>query len=227
MVVAMAGLSAAGCVVGEEEIGESTSDLTTYASVRVKPAGFKYEFDNWDHDGPKVDNPVSIIFVSDKPDLVDRVYSQVESQSLRGGGSKMRLTGIGGSRPGVNEYDPWHSDSAGRKGAFGCWGKCDPKTNIHIRTYGPNGRKGTQVYQGSFGVAPYYLLATVHFDRDENTPKADFGYQDEARRLLVERMVAAKKWRVIGSVDVKNACNGRMDRTHLCQHDGTATLIEI
>jgi hypothetical protein len=209
----------------EEEAVAETSDALK--SQRVKPPGFKYPFDNWDHDGARVDHPVSIIFVSRRPDLVDRVYDQVGSVGLTGGGGKMTLSGIGGSRPGVDPDEPWTSRSAGRKGAFGCWGKCDRETNIHMRTYGPDGRQGTQIYQGSSGVRPYYLLATTHFDVRENTSREDFGYQDRARSLLVGKLVGAGKWRVLQSVDVKNACDRRLDKKHLCKHDGKALVIDI
>ena len=189
--------------------------------------GFKYSFDSWDHDGAKNDNPVALIFVSTKADLVSRVYAAVEAEGLTHSGSKMSLSGMGGSRPGVNASDAWRSESAGRKGAFGSWGHCSAKTDIHIRTYGPDGRDGTQVYQGSAGIRPYYLVATIHFDVNENTPQADFGYQDTARSLLLNRMIGAKKWSRIGSVNVHNACNSRVNASHMCQHDGEALVIDI
>lgn len=206
---------------------ETAAISTKFSSADVTPSGFKYRFQNWDHDGAHVDNPVSIIFVSEKPNLVARVYDQVATVGLTHGGSKMNLSGIGGSRPGVNATDPWSSNSAGRKGAFGCWGKCDPHADIHLRTYGADGKDGTQVYQGEFGAGAYYLVATTHFDVNENTPKADFGYQDQARTLLIAKMVDAKKWHVLQSVDVKNACDERMDAKHLCKHDGKAVVVSI
>jgi hypothetical protein len=197
------------------------------ASSQIHASYIKYSFQNWDYDGGSRDNPVSIIFVSNSPNMVSRVYSQVGSVGLSGGGDKMTLSGIGGSRPGVNPRDPWTSHSAGRKGAFGCWGHCGSKTDIHVRTYGPDGRWGTQVYQGSYGYRPYYLIATIHFDVNENTSHSDFGYQDRARSLLVNKLVAAHKWTVLTSVAVQNACNRRTDAHHLCRHDGRAWLISI
>lgn len=194
----------------------------------INAAYIRYKFQNWDYDGSsKKDNPVSIIFVSNSPNMVERVYNQIATVSLTGSGSKMTLSGIGGSRPGVNPTDPWTSHSAGRKGAFGCWGHCGSTTDIHLRTYGPDGRVGTQVYQGSYGYRPYYLIATTHFDVRENTPSSDFGYQDQARSLLVNKLVAAYKWTVLTSVDVQNACNRRIDAHHLCRHDGRALLVSI
>ena len=213
----------------EGAVGVST-DALSFSAQQVTAAGFAYPFENWDHDpsnDDKVDNPVSIIFVSSSPNLVARMYDQVESEGLTHSGSKMTLSGIGGSRPGVRATDPWTSESAGRKGAFGCWDQCSSKTDIHIRTYGPDGHEGTQIYQSTRGIAPYYLLATTHFDIDENTPQADFGYQDTARGLLVDKMVAARKWKVVGSVLVDNECAGRINGSHLCEHDGTATIVDI
>jgi hypothetical protein len=147
-------ISAFGCASAEgdmnaddtdgETTGEETAAITSHpiASAEVQPGGFKYRFQNWDHDGKHVDNPVSILFVSAKPNLVERVYDQ---------------------------------------------------------------------------------LASVN----ENTPKADFGYQDQARSLLVDKMVTAKKWRVLQSVDVQNACDERLDAKHLCKHDGKALVVSI
>jgi hypothetical protein len=106
-------------------------------------------------------------------------------------------------------------------------GKARSKTDIHIRTYGADGRDGTQVYQGSAGIRPYYLVATIHFDVSENTPQADFGYQNTARSLLLDRMIGARKWSRIGAVNVHNACNGRVNASHMCQHDGEALVIDI
>ena len=194
---------------------------------QVTAAGFKYSFQNWDWDGTKHDMPVSMIFISNSTDMVSRVYSQMGSVGLVLPGDQMALSGVGGSRQGVSETDPWTSHSAGRKGAFGCWGQCDAKTDIHVRTYGPDGSKGTQVYQGTYGLKPYYLIATTHFDSNEGTSTADFGYSDTARKLLVDQLVAAKKRKVVTSVDVKNACNGRTDSTHFCLHDGKALVIDI
>ena len=74
---------------------------------------------------------------------------------------------------------------------------------------------------------PYYLIATTHFDIDENSAHEDFGYQDKARSLLVDKMVGAHKWRVVGSVDVRNACHTRLDPKHLCEHDGKAMVVSI
>lgn len=207
----------------QEEPAAVTEGIT---STEIHVDGFDYPFENWDHDGAKVDNPVSLLFVSDRPNVVARVYDQVASVGLTRSGSKMTLSGVGGSRPGVNPNDPWTSRSAGRKGAFGCWGKCGAHTDIHLRTYGPDGKAGTQVHQ-SGGLGPYYVVATIHFDIDENTPQADFGDQDRARTLLVDKLVAARKWRVRKSVDVENACNKRLDARHLCRHDGKALVIDI
>jgi hypothetical protein len=233
---AVASLALVPCVTGcgseahaDGDWDGTTEEAATSAltSASVTAPGFKYAFENWDHDGANVDNPVALIFVSTHADLVSRVYTQVETVGLTHSGSKMELSGVGGSRPGVNPTDPWSSESAGRKGAFGCWGQCSTKADIHVRTYGPDGRDGTQVYQGSDGVRPYYLIATVHYDVNENTPQADFGYQDEARGLLVAKMVGAKTWRVLGSVNVKNACNQRLNKSHKCEHDGTAQIVSI
>ena len=225
---ALIAVIATGCAAtADAEEDEAAADDTAASAQALSATGFKYSFENWDHDGTKNDNPVALIFVSTKPNLVDRVYAAVEAEGLTHSGSKMSLAGIGGSRPGVNPTDPWHSESAGRKGAFGCWGHCSAKTDIHLRTYGPDGREGTQVYQGSAGIRPYYLVATIHFDVNENTPQADFGYQDTARSLLLERMIGAKKWRQIGSVNVQNACNRRINASHLCHHDGDALIIDI
>ena len=69
-------------------MGEETAAISRFASTSVQPAGFKYRFENWDHDGAHVDNPVSIIFVSAKSNLVDRVYDQVATVGLTDGGSK-------------------------------------------------------------------------------------------------------------------------------------------
>lgn len=198
-------------------------------SGKIKAEFIKYKFQNWDYDGAKRDNPVSVIFVSNSPDMVDRVYEQVAAVGLTGSGNEMTLSGIGGSRPGVNPTDPWTSHSAGRKGAFGCWGRCGSKTDIHLRTYGPDGKKGTQVYQGDgYGLRPYYLIATVHFDVKENTPAESFGYQDKARSLLVNKLVAEGKWSVLrSSVDVRNSCDRWLDAKHRCKHNGKAWLISI
>ena len=212
-------------VDGEE--AEAAVVTEGIASTSIHVEDFEYPFENWDHDGKKVDHPVTIVFVSDRPEVVARVYEQVESVGLTHSGGKMTLSGIGGSRPGVNPTDPWTSSSAGRKGAFGCWGKCGARTDIHLRTYGPDGKVGTQVYQGKSGIKPYYLVATTHFDIDENTPQADFGDQDRARGFLVDELVAARKWRVLKSVDMKNACDKRLDARHLCRHDGKALVIDI
>ena len=232
LVVAAGPIGCAGAsnADGAEGAAGVSTDALSFSSQQVTAAGFAYPFENWDHDPSnegKVDNPVSIIFVSSSPNLVARMYDQVESEGLTHSGSKMALSGIGGSRPGVRATDPWTSESAGRKGAFGCWGQCSAKTDIHIRTYGPNGREGTQIYQSTYGIAPYYLIASTHFDIDENTPQADFGYQDTARAFLVDKMVAAAKWRVVGSVPVENECAGRTDGSHMCEHDGTATVVTI
>jgi hypothetical protein len=218
-----------GCAArGDDDADhEGAADNIAASAQALSATGFEYSFQNWDHDGAKNDNPVALIFVSTKPDLVDRVYAAVEAEGLTHSGSKMSLSGVGGSRPGVNPTDPWSSESAGRKGAFGCWGHCTSKTDIHIRTYGPDGRDGTQVYQGTAGIRPYYLIATIHFDVNENTPQADFGYQDTARSLLLNRMMGAKKWSQIGSVNVQNACNGRVNASHMCEHDGEALIIDI
>lgn len=218
---------AADATTDEDDVEETAAETEGLSSRQIRAAGFGHAFENWDHDGAKVDHPVSILFVSDRPDLVDRVYAQVEAVGLTHSGGKMTLSGVGGSRPGVSANDPWTSHSAGRKGAFGCWGKCSAHTDIHIRTYGPDGKAGTQIYQGTLGVKPYYLVATTHFDVDENTPTADFGYQDTARSLLVDKLVAAKKWRVLKSVDVQNACDRRLDARHLCRHDGKALVVDI
>lgn len=229
LLAAIAVVVATGCAApaddGEDD--EGAADNTAASAEALNATGFEHGFESWDHDGAKNDNPVALIFVSHKPDLVDRVYAAVEAEGLTHSGSKMSLSGVGGSRPGVSATDAWHSESAGRKGAFGCWGHCTSKTDIHIRTYGPDGREGTQVYQGSAGIRPYYLIATIHFDVNENTPQADFGYQDTARTLLVDRMIAARKWSHLGSVNVHNACNGRVNRSHMCQHDGNALIIDI
>ena len=222
LLVSVAVVLASGCAA---ESGDD--DETDSSEAALSASAFKYSFEKWDHDGARNDNPVALVFVSKKANLVDRVYAAVEAEGLTHSGSKMSLSGIGGSRPGVNPTDPWTSESAGRKGAFGCWGQCTSKTDIHIRTYGPDGRDGTQVYQGSSGVRPYYLIATVHFDVKENTPQADFGYQDTARALLLDRMIAAKKWRQIGAVNVNNACHGRVNASHMCEHDGKARIIDI
>ncbi len=197
------------------------------ASGGIKASFIKYEFQNWDYDGPAKDNPVSIIFVSNFPYMVERVYYQVGTVGLTYGGAKMTLSGIGGSRPGVNPTDPWTSHSAGRKGAVGCWGHCSSTTGIHLRTYGPDGLAGTQVYQGNYGYRPYYLIATTHFDMNENTANSDFGYQDQARSLLVNELVAKQTWSVLTSVNIQNACNSRVDAHHLCRHDGKALLVSI
>lgn len=229
LLVAIAIVLATGCAApgADEEDDETAADNTGASSQALSATGFKYSFQNWDHDGAKNDNPVALIFVSNKPDMVDRVYASVEAEGLTHSGSKMSLSGVGGSRPGVSATDAWHAESAGRKGAFGCWGHCTSKTDIHIRTYGADGRAGTQVYQGSAGIRPYYLIATVHFDVNENTPQADFGYQDKARSLLLARMIGAKKWSQIGAVNVQNSCNGRVNASHMCQHDGKALIIDI
>jgi hypothetical protein len=210
------------------------------ALVFVAPAGaaqihapyIRYPFQNWDYDGSLRDNPVSIVFVSSTPNMVGRVWSQVGSVGLTGRGDVMTLSGVGGSRPGVNPFDPWTSRSAGRKGAFGCWGRCGRTTDIHLRTYGPDGRLGTQVYQGRYGYRPFYLVATIHVDKNEGTPNRDFGYQDQARSFLVNRLVAAHRWTVLTSVPVQNACGtstrgDRIDIYHLCWHDGRALLVSI
>jgi hypothetical protein len=221
----------AGCAGGDgagpDEESSEDADSTGEASEALTASGFKYGFQNWDHDGAHRDNPVSLVFVSRTSDMVDRVYGQIGDVGLTHGGGDMTLSGVGGSRPGVSSTDSWTSKSAGRKGAWGCWGHCAAKTDIHLRTYGPDGHEGTQVYQGSYGVRPYYLIATIHFDVSENTSHEDFGYQDRARSLLVDKMVGARKWRVIGSVDVKNACNRRIDAKHLCAHDGKALIVSI
>jgi hypothetical protein len=231
LLLALAVVFTTACAAPSDDDGEDdegAADNTAASAQALRATGLEYSFENWDHDGAKNDNPVALVFVSNKPNLVDRVYAAVEAEGLTHSGSKMSLAGVGGSRPGVNPTDPWHSQSAGRKGAFGCWGHCTSKTDIHIRTYGPDGHEGTQVYQGSAGIRPYYLIATVHFDVNENTPQADFGYQDTARSLLLAHMIGAKKkWRQLGSVNVRNACNGRVNRTHMCQHDGKALIIDI
>ena len=164
-----------GCAAPADDEGddETAADNTAASAQALSATGFKYSFQNWDHDGTRNDNPVALVFVSTKPDLVDRVYAAVEAEGLTHSGSKMSLSGVGGSRPGVAATSPWHSESAGRKGAFGCWGHCAAKTDIHIRTYGADGQAGTQVYQGSAGIRPYYLIATVHFDVSENTHPRD------------------------------------------------------
>jgi hypothetical protein len=221
---------ATGCGGAGDDSGAQADDSSEHvdeASEDLRAPGFAYDFQTWDHDGAKRDNPVSLLFVSEKPDMVSRVYDQIGDVGLTHGGGKMTLSGVGGSRPGVSSTDRWTSHSAGRKGAFGCWGQCASHTDIHLRTYGPDGHDGTQVYQGKAGALPYYLVATIHFDVSENTAQEDFGYQDRARSLLVDKMVAARKWRVAGSVDVKNACHGRVDPKHMCLHDGRALVIDI
>ena len=194
----------------------------------VSVHGFAHRFDNFDYDGGnKIDNPVTMVFVSKRPNMVERVYDQLDSVGIDSGGSKMTLSGWGPSRSGVGNT-AWHSHSAGRKGAFGCWGHCSSKTDIHVRTYGPDGRKGTQVYQGSRGYAPYYLVATVHFDANENTSKATFGYNDRARYYLVNHMVARHTWHVKASVTVPgSSCYGWFDNSHFCDSNGKAQVISI
>lgn len=192
--------------------------------------GFEHGFWNYDYDTGKryVDNPVTIVFVSKHPDMVDRVYSQLGSVGIGKHGGSMELGGYGGSRPGVSTTDSWRSHSAGRKGAYGCWGHCGSKTDIHLRTYGPDGRKGTQVYQGSYGYAPYYLVATVHFDVNENTSKETFGYNDRARYLLINHLVARHTWHVKAKVTVPGSrCYGWFDAKHYCDSDGTGTVVNI
>ena len=209
--------------------GDPAAETDAASSEALHAEGFRYPFQTWDHDGAQRDMPVSIIFVSKHPHMVDRVYGQVEARpiGLTDSGAEMTLSGVGGSRPGVHSTDPWTSHSAGRKGAWGCWGKCADHTDIHLRTYGPDGHDGTQVYQGSHGTWPYYLVATTHFDVSENTPQERFGYQDVARRLLVDKLVRAGEWRVVGSVDVHNACSRRIDSKHFCKHDGRALVVSI
>jgi hypothetical protein len=208
-------------------LGLGVTEAGAAPASQVKAQGIKYKFQNWDQDGSTRDNPVSIIFVSKKSDMVDRVYVQVKKVGLTKNGSKMTLKGVGGSRPGVNPTDPWTSKSAGRKGAFGCWGHCSAGTDIHLRTYGPDGSRGTQVYQGGYGFRPYYLIATVHFDVDENTSREKFGWQDRARGLLVKKLVSRGDWRVLSTVTVKNACSGWRDAHHWCKHDGKAQIVSI
>lgn len=190
--------------------------------------GFVHGFWDYDRDSTKVDNPVTIVFVSRHPHMVDRVYDQLDAVGIDSGGSKMTLAGYGGSRPGVSSTDSWHSHSAGRKGAFGCWGHCGNKTDIHVRTYGPDGKNGTQVYQGSAGYAPYYLVATVHFDVDENTSRATFGYNDRARDTLIAHMTARHTWTVKATVDIpRSSCYGWFDSSHFCDSDGRAKVVSI
>ncbi len=195
---------------------------------QIKARHFRYPFQNFDYDGKsrKRDNPVTVIFVSRRPDMVKRLYDQLDKVGLDGSGNTMRLRGVGGSRRGVSSKDPWTSHSAGRKGAKGCYGHCGKNTDIHVRTYGPNGHQGTQVYQGNYGYAPYYLVATTHFDRDEDGPKRAFGWQDKARDILVKKMVAEGRWRVVGKTNVKNACRSTTGN-HNCQSDGNATIVSI
>jgi hypothetical protein len=219
-----AALTAVVAAVGATMLASAPAQAAT---GEIHAAYIEYAFQNWDYDGSKHDNPVSIIFVSNSSNMVSRVYSQVGSVGLTGSGDTMTLSGIGGSRPGVNPTDPWTSHSAGRKGAFGCWGQCGSKTDIHLRTYGPDGQAGTQVYQGSYGYRPYYLIATIHFDVDEHGANPSFGYQDTARSLLVNKLVAAHKWTVLTSVGTQNSCSGWVDSTHYCNHNGTAWLVSI
>lgn len=87
--------------------------------------------------------------------------------------------------------------------------------------------RGGKVYQGNYGYRPYYLIATTHFDMNENTANSDFGYQDQARSLLVNELVAKHTWSVLTLVNVQNACNSRVDTHHLCRHDGKALLVSI
>ena len=120
LLVAVAIVFATGCAApgADEEDDETAADNTGASSQALSATGFKYGFQNWDHDGAKNDNPVALIFVSNKPDMVDRVYASVEAEGLTHSGSKMSLSGVGASRPGVSATDAWHSESAGRKGAF-------------------------------------------------------------------------------------------------------------
>jgi len=90
-------------VDGEE--AEAAVVTEGIASTSIHVEDFEYPFENWDHDGKKVDHPVTIVFVSDRPEVVARVYEQVESVGLTHSGGKMTLSGIGGSRPGVNPTD--------------------------------------------------------------------------------------------------------------------------
>ena len=191
---------------------------------------FLHAFQNWDYDENlhKWDNPVTIIFVSYAPNMVGRVYSQLAQVGMTGGGSSaIRLSGLGGSRPGVSTTDSWTSHSAGRKGANGCFGYCLSWTDIHVRTFGPNGLYGTQVYQGGYGYRPYYLVATIHYDRNEGGSNEAFGWQDTARHVLGVKMTSLHLWTTIGYTPVGNACSGWIDSKHYCESSGNAAIISI
>jgi hypothetical protein len=199
----------------------------------VTPSGFAYRFWNWDFDegANHVDNPVTIIFVSDQDHLVDHVYTGVQAAGLKASGAPMLLRGVGGSRPGVSSTDHWGSTSHGRKEEKeykGCWGQCQPYTDIHLRIYGPNGSRGTQVYQGGLGSwGDYYAPATVHFDVKEGEPDQHFGYQGRARELLVGHMVQLHKWTKLGQVSVGNSCYEWFDHEHYCDSDGMAWVVRV
>ncbi len=205
----------------------------------VTAQGFKYRFDNWDYDenaGNRPDHPVSIIFVSNAPNVVTRTYQQMAGEVCGwlgcGNGGQMRLNGVGPSRPGVSETDPWRSFSNGQKTSVGCAICPDANSNIHLRLYGPNGRDGTQVYQGSYGNWQYYAIGTVHLDKNEGKSNEDFGYSNIARSHLLYAMAGAGKWVYEGRTWVDNRCTTtsiplEIDASHHCDHDGYAWIISI
>ena len=195
----------------------------------VRPCGFSHAFYNFDYDTnrSRADNPVTIIFVSNHAGLVGRVYSELQLQGVDGRGSNMQMQGYGWSRSGIAGNEHWTSYAAGRKDPPGtCWGHCGTGVDIHLRAYGPSGREGTQIYQRS-GHWHYYAPATVHFDIDEgSSTNAHFGYSDHARQILVDHMVAAGKWRLVGSVWVNNACRHWVYQDQYCNSNGWAVLVE-
>lgn len=203
---------------------------------QVHPYRSDYWFWNWDTDGGEAsvpDNPVSIIFRSHYPDMVDRVYGDLAQMGLTSGGDKMNLKGYGPSRSGVTP-SPWSSSSAGRKGNKGCVTPsgpfCKPDENVHVRTYGPDGQQGTQVYLGASG---YYLVATVHFDKAEGEPGQTFGYHTDAREALWSMAmwltwVHAIHWTYTANIALNNACVGYVrDVHHICDFDGYAWEVWI
>lgn len=202
--------------------------------ISVRPTGFAHQFWNFDYDTTthRPDNPVTIIFVSTKSNMVGRIYSQLAGQDDTHSGGKMTLEGWGGSRPGVGNTK-WSSHSAGRKtslslfdSSWACWRTCAPTTDVHLRTYGPDGRAGTQVYQGSYGNYPYYVIGTTHYDVSENTSAEKFGYNDTARATLYNHM-KTHGWHYKSSVWVNNKCARWVDSKHYCQSNGYAWVISI
>jgi hypothetical protein len=209
-----------------EPYGEPHHYFSWRTRVYVMPCGFHHHFYNYDNGAGHTDNPVTIIFVSNSPNLVGRVYDAVEDEGLVNSGDPMELKGFGYPTPHTGTQ-AWTSDSHGRKDdPSGCRGQCKPAIDIHIRTYGADGPTGTQVYQ-STGTYRYYMLATTHFDISEGTSSAHFGYNDHARAILVGHMQSIGKWTVVGKTYVSNKCYGWLDSRHFCDSDGWAVIVKI